>query len=59
MQTNTARENDYDQPRAAGNTRTAILSVDDDTTARLTIVSPISNEDVIFAAARTRRQCRN
>jgi CheY-like chemotaxis protein len=45
MQTNIARADDYDQPRAAGNTCTAILIVDDDTTARLTISAMIPNED--------------
>ncbi|MDB6014833.1 MAG: hypothetical protein JWL65_7083 [Gammaproteobacteria bacterium] len=45
MQTNIARAGDYDQACAAGNTRTAILIVDDDTTARLTLSAMISNED--------------
>jgi hypothetical protein len=37
MQTNIARADDYDQPRAAAHALTTILIVDDDTTARLTI----------------------
>ena len=45
MQTNIARLDDYDQPCDADNTRTTILIVDDDTTARLTISAMISNED--------------
>jgi hypothetical protein len=57
MQTNIVRADDYDQPCAAGNTRTTIPIVDD-TTARLTIVSLIE-PDVIFAAARTRRRYPN
>ena len=45
MQTNIARASDYDQACTAGNTRTTILIVDDDTTARLTLSAMISNED--------------
>ena len=45
MQTNIARAADYDQACTAGNTRTTILIVDDDTTARLTLSAMISNED--------------
>ena len=45
MQTNIARASDYDQAWTAGNTRTTILIVDDDTTTRLTLSAMISNED--------------
>jgi CheY-like chemotaxis protein len=45
MQTNIARQDDYDQPRVAVNTLTTILIVDDDTTARLTISAMVSNEE--------------
>ena len=45
MQTNIAPAGDYDQAWAARHTRTTILIVDDDTTARLTLSAMISNED--------------
>jgi DNA-binding response OmpR family regulator len=40
-----ARAHDETQPHTAGNTRTTILIVDDDTGARLTISAMISNDD--------------
>ena len=57
MQTNIARAGDYDQACTAGNTRTTILIVDDDTTARLTLSAMISNEDEYRVIPR-RRCCR-